>query len=176
MTPAEAGVLLDALVAAFPRSNMSAETAQIYARFMIDIPADVGANAVARWIARGRTFPLIADLREACEQHDGSGPPDADRAFAEVMRAVGRWGIYGEPKWSHPAIGQAVDSITWREVCMSEHAPSLRAHFTKAYEAARKRTADPKHAQLVAGIVAEVKQKLVGSKATPALPAGKVKP
>lgn len=159
MTPREAGIVLDALVAAFPQRVMGEDTVRIYARFLVDVDLDVALGAVAQWIARCRTFPMIADLRELC---DPSPPPDADRAFAEVMRAVGKYGVYASPQFSHVAIYQAVDAITWREVCMSDHAPSLRAHFMKAYEAAKKRTADPAHAQLVAGIRAEV-MTLVGA-------------
>lgn len=159
MSPEEAGVVLDALVAAFPDRVMSEDTVRIYARFLVDIDLEVALGAVAQWIARCRKFPMIADLRELC---DPSPPPDGDRAFAEVMRAVGRFGVYASPVFSHVAIAEAVESITWREVCMSEHPPSLRAHFAKAYDAAKKRTADPAHAQLVAGIRAEVLQ-LVGA-------------
>lgn len=153
MTAEEAGVVLDALVAAFPQRIMSEDTVRIYARFLVDIELDVALGAVAQWIARCRTFPMIADLRELC---DPSPPPDADRAFGEVMKAVGRFGSYMTPTFSHVAITQAVESITWREVCMSEHMPSLRAHFGKAYDAAKKRTADPAHAQLVDGIKRDV--------------------
>lgn len=158
--------MLDALVAAFPRTIMSEETVRIYARFLVDIDLDTAVAAVARLIARGRGFPLIADLREMSEMISGHGPPDTDQAFAEVMRAVSKWGAYGEPKWTHSAIRQAVESITWREVCFSEHAPSLRKHFQSAYESAKKRTTDPAHAALVAGVVSEVKQRLIGAAAS----------
>lgn len=172
MTPAEAGVVLDALVAAFPRTQLSAETVQIYARFLVDFDLEAAVNGAAKWIARGKGFPLISELREACAVAGGDGVPDADLAFREVLRAVSRWGAYGEPKWSHPAIEAAVESIGWREVCLSDNAPALRAHFAKSYEAAKKRTTDPKHAQLVAGVVKDLKQQLVGADRK-ALSAGK---
>lgn len=156
MTPTEAGVVLNVLVAAFPGRIMSKDTTLVYARFLADVPLDIGVSAAAQWIARCKAFPSIAELRELCDQRSGNGPPDADRAFAEVMRAVGRWGIYAEPQFSHIAIRQAVEAITWREICLSEHAPSLRAHFAKAYDAAKKRTADPGHAKLVEEIRNEV--------------------
>jgi hypothetical protein len=176
VTPQQSGVVLDALVAAFPRTMMSEETVRMYARFLVDFELEHAVAAVAKWIAREQRFPVIAELREACAAAAGSGPPDADLAFAEVMRAVGSLGIYGEPKWSHGAIREAVDAITWREVCMSEHAPSLRKHFADAYATAKKRRTDPGHAALVAGVVSELKQRLLASGDTAALPdAAKVK-
>lgn len=172
MTSEEAGVILDALVAAFPRTTMSAETVQIYARFLVDVSVEQAVDAAARWIARGRSFPLISELREAIEREHGAGPPDADQAFAEVMRKVGSVGRYREPVWSHPAISAAVDAITWREVCDSDNAPALRAHFTRAYEAAKKRTADPAHNLLVTSIGAEVRERIAAGTARPVLGGG----
>ena len=129
MTPQQAGVVLDALVAAFPRTMMSEETVRMYARFLVDFEIEHAVAAVAKWIAREQRFPQISELRESCAAAAGNGPPDADRAFAEVMRAVSKYGQYQEPRFTHSAIRQAVESITWREICLSEHAPSLRRRF-----------------------------------------------
>ncbi len=160
MTNAEAGVLLDALHAAFPRTTISADTAQLYARFLVDLDLQSAAQAVAMWIATAKFFPTVGELRGLATS-DG-GAPDPDRAFAEVMKVVGSTGVYRTPRFSHPAIAEAVDAITWREVCLSDHAPSLRAHFAKAYEAARLRSNSAAHRGLVNGIVADVRAKLAG--------------
>lgn len=152
MRPEEAGVVLDMLVAAFPMRVMSEETVQLYAIFLADVDLDTGIEAVARWIARETKFPAIAELRAWCEVVRGKGPPDADQAYAEVLRAVSRWGSRATPQWSHPAVSEAVDAIGWRDICMSDNPPALRAHFERAYVAAKKRTTDPGHRRLVDGI------------------------
>lgn len=178
MTPSQAGVVLDALVAAFPRYVMSEETVRIYARFLVDVRLEDAVAAVAKWIAREQRFPMIAELREACAAVSGDGPPDADRAFAEVLRAVSRWGAWGEPRFSHSSIKEAVEAIGWRELCLTKHDDhaALRAHFRQAYDAAKKRRTDPGHAALVAGVVTELKQRLLATGDTRSLgDASKVK-
>ena len=177
MKPDEAGVVLDALVAAFPRYVMSAETVQLYARFLVDVKLDDAIAAVAKWIAREQRFPLISELREACANAAGDGAPDADQAFAEVLRAVAKWGAWGEPQFTHSAIRDAVNAIGWRSLCLTETGDhgTLRAHFRSAYDAAKKRRADPGHATLVAGIVRELKGRIASDEPKQLL-AGKVKP
>lgn len=157
MTAQEAGVVLDALHAAFPRTLMSDETISIYARFLVDIPLAEALEAVAKLIARGKGFPTIAEIRELA---DTRRAPDHDLAWGEVKRWVSKCGAYGDPSFSHAAVAAAVGSLGWREICLSENEEATRAHFMKAYESARKRHADPGHVQLVAGIVADVKQRL----------------
>lgn len=165
MTPQQSGVVLDALVAAFPRTMMSEETVRMYARFLVDFELEHAVAAVAKWIAREQRFPTIADLREACSAAAGNGPPDADQAYVLVLREVSRVGAWGEPRFEHGAIRDAVDAIGWRELCLTDRgdASALRAHFHRAYEAARKRRTDPGHAALVAGVVSELKQRLLAS-------------
>lgn len=179
MTPQQAGVVLDALVAAFPRTMMSEETVRMYARFLVDFEIEHAVAAVAKWIAREQRFPTIADLRESCSAAAGDGPPDADRAFVAVLREVSRVGAYGEPKFAHSSIRDAVEAIGWRELCLTKHDDhaALRAHFRQAYESSKKRRTDPGHAALVAGVVSELKQRLIASGDERSLTdASKVKP
>lgn len=165
MTPAESGVLLDALAAAFPRATMSPETVQLYAIMLVDIDFDAGIATVARWCASERKFPLIAELREAIARERGDGPPPADRAFAELRAKLGSVGRYGEPAWSHPAIGVAATALgTWWDLCDTkvDDLAAMRAHFARAYEAAAHRAADPGLEAMVKRIASEVRQRLAG--------------
>lgn len=152
----EAGVLLDALHGAFPEFVIGVETAQIYARFFADLDFERGGTAVATWIAfDGKRFPRISELRALC----ADSMPDADQAFKLALDAVGTYGMYREPVFAHPAVGEAVAAISWREFCLSDNMPALRAHFAKAYEAVKRRRVAAESKSLIAGIVKELPQR-----------------
>lgn len=159
MTIDETAMLLDALAAAFPRSEMSGETAQVYVRFLADLDFDRGATAVATHIAEGKWFPTISELR-ARAFADRNGP-DPDQAWGEVLLAVARYGAYRSPTFSHPAITAAVGSLTWREICASDNAPALRAHFAKTYELCRGRIIADERTEFIKAIVAELPRRAI---------------
>jgi hypothetical protein len=152
----EAAALVAALVAAFPETMMSAETLQLYARFLVDAKAEHAAAAVATWIARERRFPRISELREAVERERGGAPPDIDQAWSEALRAAraGR----APARWSHEAVRLAVAAIGFDDLRRSDNQAADRAHFAKAYEAAQRRTRDAGHRQLVQGVVKDMRQ------------------
>lgn len=159
MKPEEAGIVLDALVAAYPHVRMSEETVRIYARFIVDADVEHAIAAVARWIARERRFPSISDLRTEIAYAAGTAAPDLDQAWEEVRKS---FSSSRPPAWSHPAVAAAVNALGYHEIGQSTEPGVTRAHFQRAYEAAVKRTSDPGHAQLVAGVRGEVMQ-LVGA-------------
>ena len=84
--------------------------------------------------------PTVADIRQLCADMMGALSPAPEDAWAEVMRVARVYGSTMQiPPWSHPAIEQAVNSIGYREICMSDRVDVLRAHFTKTYEGYRSR-------------------------------------
>lgn len=105
----------------------------------------VEAEAVIIAVARdGAAFPptpgqIAERVLTLREQRDGTAAPDIDRALAEVRHYVTTRGVsYGQPeKWSHPAVAAAVAAIGWPELCTG--GDTARAHFLRAYEAARAR-------------------------------------
>ena len=159
VTATEIGMLLDALAAAFPRTTMSAETVQIYAAFLADLDFDRAATAVATHIAEGKWFPTIGELR-ALAFADQLGP-DIDQAWGEIMREVSRVGAYRSPSFSHPAVTAAVESLTWREICLDDNNVALRAHFGKVYAAARARIIADERTEFIKAIVAELPRRAI---------------
>lgn len=170
MTLEQAGMLLDALHAAFPRTEVSPETVWIYARYLTDIEYEAGAFAVAAYIAEGRWFPTIGEIRARVD--GGNKPPDVDLAFGEVLAGVSKWGQYRDPRWTHPAIAAAVGALTWREICLSENADALRAHFFKVYEVVAKRIKADETTEFVKSIVAELPKRALAGREQRALKSG----
>lgn len=158
MTKNEALKLLVVLTAAYPRQEIGDPTAALYVKFMADLDYHATEVAIARHIATEKFFPAIAEIREAVV--NVTNPlPSAAEAWRETLRAVYDVGIYkGPPKFSHPAVDKAVDTIGWREICMSEVGdPAIRAHFMQVYESYRQRHLDEmRYPQLPSGLRLEL--------------------
>lgn len=113
-----------------------------------DVLGDLDPNdirgAMASWTEHWPPTPN--QLRQATQllvrrMSGENTAPDADQAFAEVLRAVSAHGYTSMPEWSHPAIGATVEALGgWvNGICFSENEPALRAHFLKLYESASAR-------------------------------------
>jgi len=127
--------MFSALLAAYPDARIAGNaTAQVFFAALQDVPDENLALAVAEWIAHGKRFPSVADLRELAfaEEH-----PLPDEAWGEVKRAFVAYGRDAQPSFSDPLIGETVDSIGWESLCASDvkDEPIVRAQFIAAYRA-----------------------------------------
>lgn len=124
--------LISAALAAYPETRVSENTILVYLAALGDIPHADLARALAEHIAHSEKFPTIAELRRLALA--GRYPSEAE-AWAEVKRGFAQFGRSGEPQFSNPLIGQAVESIGWRALCDStqDNEPIDRAHFMRAY-------------------------------------------
>jgi len=100
-----------------------------------DIPDNQFVASVKKIMATkeeiNQSTNIIALIRKNAIAHSLPLPADA---WSEVLLVVSRVGCYGQPEFSHPAIGRAVDGIGWRSICMSENIGIERAHFFKIYD------------------------------------------
>lgn len=140
MTQQEAASLIGALKAAFPRHPVSKGTASLYMAFLVGMDYENAHEGVKRHIATSKWFPTVAEIRDAAAASDPK--PESDQAWTEVLAAVTRYGRSKSPPWSDPMIGQAVDAIGWDTICNSTAIGIERAHFTRSYEAIRRRHVD----------------------------------
>jgi len=158
MAPDQAARLVAIIVAAFPDWRAPVETVQLYTAFLSDADAELAARAVTRWCMRQLRAPRIAELRDAIEREAGAAPPDLDRAWAEVQAEIHRVGHVGVPRFTHVAVQAAVEAIGWRALCESTEPGVERAHFQRAYDSTRRRTADSASHQLIEGIMPLVRE------------------
>lgn len=127
--------LFSGLLAAFPGQQTDpASASQVFFLALQDIPDEALAFAVAEWLAQGRKFPAIADLRELALSDEYPLP---EEAWGEVKRAFVRYGRSQKPAFSHPVIAQVVNDLGWHGLCSSrvEDEPIVRAQFVRAYRA-----------------------------------------
>jgi hypothetical protein len=151
----QSDALVAMLVAAFD-AVMSRERLLVYSLFLADLDEEIGARVVATWIARETRFPMIAELRQLAERLGADAPPDIDQAWGEVHKAMraGRAPF----RWSHDSVRLAVEAIGFRELCMSNDLSIDRAHFARAFEAARRRTADRGSADVVQRLLPNMRE------------------
>lgn len=144
MTAAEFGVFTAALKTYYPRENLlpTAEAASLWYNALQDLQYPALSAALGKWVSTEKWPPTIADLRSMCAEVSAGALPDWGEAWAEVTKAVHRYG------WSRPQ--EAFDSMTpgaraaaerlgWQQICESENPDTLRAQFRQVYEICSKR-------------------------------------
>jgi len=132
MTRDEAGKVLSALRAAYPRQQVGADTVLAYATMLEDLDAREVMEAVKRLMATSRFFPTIAEIR----QEVVTGRDDVvtgEQAWGEVVRKIGSVGSYQTPEFSDPRTGAAVQCLGWKNICRDENMTATRARFLDAF-------------------------------------------
>ena len=122
------------LAGAFPNTQLPDSAAQAFYLGTLDIPDELLAHAIAEWLAHGRKFPTVSELRELALDETYPLPGEA---WGEVRRAISRYGQSGTPEFSHALIAAAVADIGWVSLCVSqvEDEPIIRAQFERYYRA-----------------------------------------
>lgn len=113
-------------------------TASLWARMLSDLPYQVAEAALMKVLSTSKFFPSVSDIRAAALELSTPRPPSALEAWAEVTRAISRYGYYNPEEAlasMSPPVAKVVRLLGWREICISEEPGVLRAQFRKAYEA-----------------------------------------
>lgn len=126
------------LAAAYPRFELQAQTIEVYARCLTDLPDAVLEAAAKDCIARSRFFPTVAELREAAHGITHAGEETAFEAWEQVMRSFRMCDQC--PSFRNPRIKKALDGIGgWRLVGLSDNTVADRARFIQAYNVYQER-------------------------------------
>lgn len=157
MTTEEAAKILVILQRNWPDYTILEGTEDVWAMVFDDVPYEPVMLVVKDYLKSDKPFfPKPGELRTLLIERF-MGLPAPEEAWSEVMRAIREHGSYRAPVFSCAAIAQAVDTIGWRNICMSEEIGVERAHFYRTYQTYRDRAV--KHvdiAALVAGKGAEL--------------------
>ena len=130
--------ILSLMSAAFPNFQMKPETPELYLQLLGDIPADELKPAVLQSVSEaGRKFaPSVGEIRGMVSQMRMSvaNVPSAYEAWQEVLSEIRSTGSYRRPEFKHPLVERAVETMGWRNLCLSENQVADRARFLQAYE------------------------------------------
>jgi len=134
MNKQELASVLAYLSSAYPSVNISKETATVYFDVLKDLPFELCRDEAKRLVKQSQWFPSASQIRRGVCREFGLLAPSTEEAWAEVTHQVKAVGIYGQTDWGNAIVEEAVRTIGWREICMSENQGVLRAHFFKVYE------------------------------------------
>lgn len=144
MTRKDVAALLALAAGTTPNIQPTKQTAEAWFFLLGDLDPDVANTALQRVLMR-QTIPALptpGSIRQEAARVTDPGVPDADEAWAEVIRKVRSCGHWGSPEWSHPLVAQAVGTIGWLDICAAEEGGVVRAHFLRVYEAIHRRRRD----------------------------------
>lgn len=118
-----------------PQAADSPEGAKILIETWMELLGDLDFELVKlAWRACAMDKPTFApnagELREqAIRLAEPNPPPEPDEAWTEVKDRIHYVGHHGCPTWTHPLVEQAVETMGWWDLCMSENVMADRAHF-----------------------------------------------
>lgn len=137
-TPDEVAAVVGQLGVIYSR-DLDPATPGAWASLFTDVPASALFEAAAEHARESRFFPTPADLRARAVRSQNM--PTSEEAWLEVKRAISKWGYYGEPRFTHKAISDAVEAIGWDDLCSMQigDQSAERAHFLRCYGAYRER-------------------------------------
>ena len=132
------------ITTAFPWANLfpNAEAVEIWYRKLGDIPYDVMAAVVNRWIETNTQPPTIAALRQEADIVVNGLPPTWADGWEQVQKAIGRYG-YMQREAALASMdevtAETVRRIGWQQICESENPDALRANFRMVHETLSRR-------------------------------------
>ena len=133
---------LRVLVGLYSEFKLTPQVIESYWIILADVDPDLLKAATQQIAANPETnfFPRAGALRTAAFAlvETASGTPNADDAWDEVMKAIGKFGMYRKPEFSDPLIQKALDAIGgWRTLCMSDESETsyTRDAFKKSFAA-----------------------------------------
>jgi len=133
---------IEVILQANPGMQAEKESLLAWHAIVSDMPYDLFAAAIFDILRNEKKPPfgvnLGAMIREKAQALSCSRMLSAEEAWGLVLSQVKKAGVYGSPCFSDEAITEAVQTIGWREICLSEEGnAALRAHFYRTYEKVR---------------------------------------
>lgn len=140
MTDIEASKVIAVMMGAFPFMTMPQPTIELYEESIRDLDYATANAAVRRLILTAKKPPLIAEIREAAVNVRAGERRSGAEAWADVLAAVSKFGVYNVPVFDDPVVGYAVASVGWRVICNAPETDAApRAKFVDAYNSAMQR-------------------------------------
>lgn len=107
-----------------------------------DIPYPVATAALRKWVGTHKWSPSIAEIRELAAQIANGDELTWGEAWETVLLAIRKWGSYGQREAMEsldPVTRRCVESIGYRNLCISENISVERANFRMIFETFQKR-------------------------------------
>lgn len=147
MTKAEFAVIGATIRSAYSWAKLleNEQSMEIWFRKLNDIPVDVLAVVVDRWLETKNQPPTIADLRTEASLVVNGAPPIWTDGWEQVRKAIAAYGYMQKEKalsTMDNLTAATVQRLGWQQICESENPDAIRANFRMTFEALAKRQAE----------------------------------
>lgn len=163
---AEIAKLIGVMAAAYPNTQVTDATIEVYITMLKDIPLELLTVSVQQCMAESEFLPTVAKIREKALALTTPVAPEPLEAWGVVLKAIEKYGFYRSPEFNDPVIAKAVDCIGWRNLCSSEldNQGVDRAHFSRVYEGLRRQAENDRRMLPQARQIHEQVQRLIGGR------------
>jgi len=130
---------IDEIHGIWQKQPLTEKGVETYVRYLDDLSFDALMLAIMELANTEEYLPSIAKLRSATVALiPGNKIPTADEAWRELPNELRRVGLRRseelQPVFSHPAILEAADSLSWEALVYYEKPAILQSQFAKIYE------------------------------------------
>lgn len=144
MNKEEFAVFAMLLKTAYPRVDVlpNKQAMEMWYRMLRHIPYNTAEVMLQKWIGTNKWPPTIAEILDAASKLTYGEAPDWSEGWAEVQKAISRYGYMGEEEAYDsfsPITAKVVGRLGFRNLCMSENPVADRANFRTCYEVISKR-------------------------------------
>ena len=128
--------IIDVLIAAYPRNNISKRTIPVYVQMLSDLPVNVLAMATKYHITTCKYFPTIAELRQAatdivCDMREIPDPHEAWNIYLRHRNDTALFDDY-QP-CGNEFLDRFFSAMGWKKI-LTNSLMADRSQFVKAYE------------------------------------------
>ena len=128
----------------YPRENIlpNQQALELWYRELQDIPAPVAEASLRKWVAINKWSPSIAEIREMTVNITEGEELTWGESWERAVKAIRKYGSYN-PREAldslDPLTRRCVESLGFRELCVSENPMADRANFRMVFETLAKR-------------------------------------
>ena len=144
MTRDEFKILVKGMKAVYPQPTFipDQDAFQMWYALMGDLPYEVCATAIKKYMLLNKFPPTVAEIRELASTIVNGNPLTWGESWERALGAVRKYGSYNKVEALNSLdeiTRKCVESIGYMELCMSENIMVERAHFQKVFEVFAKR-------------------------------------
>lgn len=139
MDKKEFGIFAAAIRTYYPKEQIlpNKEAMALWYRELQDIPYQVAEAALRKWVATNKWSPSIAEIREMTVNVTHGEALTWGESWEKAVAAIRRFGSY-RPKEAleslDPLTRKCVESLGYRELCISENPMADRANYRMVFE------------------------------------------
>lgn len=151
MTKQEFANFAMALRTYYPKEQIlpNQQAMELWYRELKDIPMEIAEATLRKWVSTNKWSPSIAEIRENATTIKEGDALTWGESWERALTAIKRYGSY-RPKEAleslDPLTRKCVESIGFRELCMSENITADRANYRMIFDTMAKR--EQAHKQL----------------------------